>query len=33
MRKKEVLAMTGAAVVLYNTNGLYLCPKPPYELH
>lgn len=33
MRKEEVLAMRGADVVLYNTNGLYFCSKPPYELH
>lgn len=33
IRETEVLAMTGAAVMLYNTNGLFLCSKPPYEMH
>lgn len=33
MREKEVLAMTGAATVLFNTSSLYLCSRPPYEMH
>lgn len=32
MREKEVLVITGAAVVLRSTNGLYMCSKPPYEM-